>query len=108
MEPNDFFEYLMISGIVEFSGMDTETNEMLYNFTGDLEDIDPELFMKVAEMINEDIYILWQKGFLDMDVTQVNPKVSLAEKALDSEVVSKELNRDEQRSLSVIKLYMSK
>lgn len=108
MDKDDFFQYLVLAGIVEFAGMDTQTNEMLYRFTENLEEIDPDLFMRVTEMIHEDVYNLWQKGFLDMDVTQSNPLVSVTKKALDRSIVEKELNRDEQRSLEVIMFYMSR
>ena len=108
MDKDDLFEYLIVAGIVEFAGMDTETNEMLYRFTDNLEQIDPEMFMRFTQMIQHDIYSLWEKGFLNMDVTQENPLVTLTKKALTKEIVQKELSRDEQRSLEVIMLYMSK
>lgn len=107
MEQDDVFNYLVLAGIVEFAGLDTKTNEMLYRFTENLEEIDPKLFSVVMQMISEDIYKLWEKGFLNMDVTLENPVVSLTNKALNPAIVNAELNRDEQRSLEVIKMYMA-
>lgn len=107
MNTEDVFEYLMLAGIVEFAGLDTETGEMLYRFTENLEEIDPEMFKEVLQMISQDIYALWEKGFLNMDVTLANPIVSLNDKALDNAIISSELSKELQRSLEVIKLYMS-
>jgi hypothetical protein len=44
---------------------------------------------------------LWSDGFLNMDVTEKNPIVSLTKKALDDEEVSK-LSKDSQRTLKEI------
>lgn len=107
MNREDYFDYLVLAGIVEFAGIDPETNQMLYNFTKDLEQIDPEMYKKVIGMIQEDIYVLWEKGFLDMDVTLVNPLVRLTNKALDPDIIKAELTKDEQLSLDTIKMYMA-
>lgn len=103
----EWFEQMILEGVIEFSGMDEETGEMLYNFSPQIEETHPDLFEKVVSQIQQEIYVLWEKGFLSMNITAENPLVQITEKALDQEAIKTELTRDEQRSLQIIMMYMS-
>lgn len=103
----EWFEKMILEGVIEFAGMDEKTGEMLYNFAPHIEETHPHLFEKVVSQMQQEIYILWEKGFLSMNITAENPLVQITEKALDEEAIVKELTRDEQRSLQLIMMYMS-
>ena len=81
-------EQLILDGIVEFAGL-TPEGEMLYNFSEDLEEKAPAIFKMMMEIHTGEIHMLWEKGFLQMDVTKPNPLVNITEKALDPEEVDR-------------------
>jgi len=100
-EPSDF-DKLVLSGIVEPAALDPETGEMLYTFSKDLENINPELHRLVLENFLSSSMKLWELGFIDMDVTEKNPIVSLTSRAFDKAKIN-ELNEDMQFALKEIK-----
>lgn len=106
--PEEWFEEMILEGVIEFAGLDPDTGEMLYNFNKDLEDINPEIFEKMTRSMEEDIYKLWEKGFLSMNIEDVNPLVQITGKSLDKEAIDKELTYQEKTSLEIIMMYMSK
>lgn len=108
MTPEEWFEQMILEGVVEFAGLDPDTGEMLYNFNKDLENLKPELFQKMTSSMEADIYRLWQKGFLAMNITEENPLVKITEKSLDMEIIDQELSEQEKTSLEIIMMYMSK
>lgn len=79
-------EKLILDGIVEFAGLD-ENNEMLYSFAEDLQEKMPDLYDLVMETHMRDIYELWERGFLQMDITAEQPLVRITEAALMPEAV---------------------
>lgn len=84
----EHLEQLILDGIVEFAGLD-KNGEMLYNFAPDLEQKAPEMHRLVQEMHMQDIYYLWQQGFLSMDITASAPLVTITKKALDDSELDK-------------------
>lgn len=92
---------LISSGAIEPAGINPETGEVLYNFTPELARIDPELDAKLKEHFHREMLALWEKGFIDMDVTIRNPAITLAQKAFDSNQV-KTLTKDQQFNLKEI------
>lgn len=108
MTPEEWFEEMIMEGVIEFSGLDPNTGEMLYNFNEDLENIRPDLFEKMTHSMEEDIYKLWEKGFLAMNIADENPLVKITEKSLDENAINSELTYQEKTSLEVIMMYMSK
>lgn len=105
-DSDEYFEHLILSGAVEFAGIDSDTGEMLYSFSPDLETLDPDLYATFLADIEQEVYILWQKGFLDMNVAEDNPTIMLTEKALDDEAIKNELTVQQKQSLIVIKNIM--
>jgi hypothetical protein len=80
---DDAFEELLLNGAIEIVGIDERSGEMLFNFTEKLKDIDPLLYEKMNDFFYQELLGLWEKGFISMDITQKNPRVSLTQKALD-------------------------
>lgn len=74
---------LILSGALEPSAVDNETGEMLYQFTEKLEKVDPELHNKLANAIMRMTMQLWELGFVQINLTDNDPIISLTEKAFD-------------------------
>jgi hypothetical protein len=86
--PEEIIDALILSGGLEFAGVDPETGEPLYRPTSILESIDPKLSKEMSSYFSETTMKLWEKGFIDMDVTIEDPLVKLAEKAFDLEAIN--------------------
>jgi len=96
-------DFLILNGALEPTGVHEETGEMLFSFTEKLEEISPDLYSKLTNSFHLEILNLWEKGFLEIDMTEENPLVALTPKALNAEAV-KELPENEEVTLqSVIK-----
>ena len=85
---DEMLERLILDGVVEFAGLDKD-GQMLYSFAPDLETKKPEMFKIVQQLHMNDIYYLWEKGFLTMDATVANPAVNITPMAFDKEEVEK-------------------
>lgn len=108
MDEDKFFEDLILSGALEPAGMDLDTGEMLYNFTDTLKDVNPQLHSEFSRYFSMEISGLWENGFLDMNVLDDNPSVTLTSKALDPEQVAK-LDKDKQYTLKeIIRIILNK
>lgn len=103
---DDYFEMLILSGAVEVAGLD-ENGEFLYSFTEKMQEIDPKLKENVDNIFFLEIRALWQLGFVNMDVSESNPTVTLTEKALDDEEVE-QLPEFLQKTLQYLIRVMSK
>lgn len=86
---DDYFEFLILNGFVEVSGIDKETGDFLYAFTDEAKRVMPGL----QEQLNEEFYnmitYLWEHGFIFMNIESENPMVAIAPKALNEEEVAK-------------------
>lgn len=107
-ESNEIFNKLVLTGGLRFAGKDPETGENMYVRTEMLKDIDPKLDIALGKYFSEMSMRLWEKGFIDMDVTDANPIVSLNKKSLDPDQVKK-LDANERSALKqLIKLLFNK
>lgn len=84
---NDMLEKLILDGSVEVAGIDIETGSFLYSFTKDLENTHPEMFRSVMESFYNGVMILWEKGYVDIDMNEDDPMVTLTDKAENMEDV---------------------
>jgi hypothetical protein len=100
-DEDDAIEQLILSGALEVAGIDIDTGEPIYNFTEKLVEVSPELHKEVSIYFSRETMSLWSEGFLDMDVTEKNPMVTLTAKAMDDSEVSK-LSKDKQHTLKEI------
>lgn len=89
MNEDDQIERMILDGSLEVSGIDQETGEFLYTFTEKLAEQYPELYNEAQTYFSKEMMFLWENNFVSMDITDSNPLVSLTEKALDKEEVSK-------------------
>jgi hypothetical protein len=101
MDDDQIFEDLILSGALEFAGLDIDSGEMLYNFTEKLKDVNPALHDEFSTYLYSEVSELWANGFLDMYFTEENPRVTLTAKALDPEEVAK-LDKTKQYTLKEI------
>lgn len=106
MQNNDrseeILDELILDGLVEVSGMDLDTGEMLYAFTEKARQEIPHIEEEASRFFNELIIYFWETGFIAMDMTQANPTVSLTEKAFDQDAVAN-LSTEHRSALNVIK-----
>ena len=93
--PEEIIDALILSGGLEFAGVDPETGETLYRPTSILESIDPKLSKEMSSYFSETTMKLWEKGFIDMDVTDADPMVKLGPKSFDAKEI-KGLDKDER------------
>ena len=108
MDPIDeTIEMLILTGALEVSGIDSKTQKPLYKFSPIIKDIMPELYDEHLNEINRNIMILWEKGFLDVSLLEVDPLVTLTNKAFDDIEIEK-ISREEQISLIEIKRLLLK
>lgn len=98
---DELLEDLILRGAVEIAGLD-ENGEPLFSFTEKIFEIAPEIARGIDEAFYSDIMALWQSGFLEMNITDVNPKVSLTELSFNNEAVDR-LPKQLKLTLSVIK-----
>lgn len=94
-------EDLILQGALEVAGIDLETGEPLYNFTHKLKTINPALHNEFSKYFSSETMALWEYGFLDMDITNINPVVRVTKKAFDPESVAK-LSKGHQYTLKEI------
>jgi predicted transcriptional regulator len=85
----EIFDMLILNGAIEVAGIDPTTNEFLYSMTEKMIEILPDVYEEHMKEVNNQIMTLWQDGFLNVDLFDSNPLVTLTDKAFDVE----ELNR---------------
>jgi hypothetical protein len=108
MDEFDIVDNLVLNGGLEFAGKDSETGEALYKPTDRLKEIDSKLSEDLSMYFSEVTLKLWEKGFLDMDVTQEDPVVKLGPKGFDA-VAIKSLPKDERVVIEeIIKALLNK
>lgn len=99
MEPNRL-EQLILNGTIEVAGM-TDNGEFTYRFTKKLEENEPELYKEFLDFVYRQVSIFWEKGFLDMDMSEEDPQVRLTDKAFDQEAMES-LSEMEKINLNLI------
>ena len=95
MDEFDIVDNLILNGGLEFAGTDSETGEPLYKPTDRLKEIDSRLSDEISIYFSEVTLKLWEKGFLDMDITNEDPVVKLGPKSFDISSI-KSLEKDER------------
>lgn len=93
---------LILEGGIEVAGVDPDTGEMLYSFTPKVKEIMPELYHDHLNFVNDELMVLWEKGYVDIDFFQDDPLISLSEKSYNPEEVNK-LSKQEKWSLQELK-----
>lgn len=88
MSEDEIIDSLILNGGLEFAGVDEETGEPMYRPTSKLKNIDPKLSEDMSSYFSATTMKLWEKGFINMDVTIENPLVKLAEKSFDIDAIN--------------------
>ena len=108
MDEFDIIDNLVINGGLEFAGKDSETGEPMYRPTERLKEIDSKLDAELSLYFSDITLKLWEKGFLDMDVTEKDPTVKLGPSAFDTTLV-KSLDKDQRHIIEeIIKVLYNK
>lgn len=93
---------LILEGGIEVAGVDPDTGEMLYAFTPKVKEIMPELYDDHLNFVNDELMILWEKGYVNIDFLQDDPLISLSDKAYDQNEIDN-LSKQEKWSLQELK-----
>ena len=82
VNPNSI-EYLILEGAAEVAGIDLETGEVMYSFTDKLEQINPNMHRHVQNYVEAALISIWEKDFIEIDMSSETTMVSLKPKAYD-------------------------
>ena len=99
---SEIIDDLILKGGLEVAGIDPENGEMLYAFTPKVKEIMPELYHDHLNFVNDELMILWEKGYVDIDFLKDDPLISLTNKAHDPDEVKKR-SKQERWSLQELK-----
>lgn len=89
MEPEkNSLDDLILKGAVEVYGIDDDGN-FIYRLTEKVHEVAPELVDTAMDKFYDDLKTLWILGYIDMDIADINPTITLTEKALNSDEVDK-------------------
>jgi hypothetical protein len=104
---DELIKNLILEGALEVAGVDSETNELLYNVTPKMQEIMPDMYEDHLTKVNRDLLNLWEKGYVNIDFLLSDPVVTISEKGLDKAEVSK-LNKPEIWALEEVKRLLKK
>ena len=93
---------LILDGGIEVAGVDPDTGEILYAFTPKVKELMPELYNDHMNFVNDELMVLWEKGYINIDFFSDDPLISLTTKAYNEEEVDK-LSKQERWSLEELK-----
>lgn len=106
-QEDNIIQYLILNNALEVSGIDSNTGQFLYSFTPKIKEIMPELYKDHLKFVNDELMVLWEKGYVNIDLFSPDPIVSLTEKGLNQEEINK-LPEQEQWSLDEVKRLLKK
>jgi hypothetical protein len=93
---------LILEGGLEVAGVDPDTGEMLYAFTPKVKELMPELYDDHLNFVNDELMVLWEKGYVNIDFLMDDPLISLTSKAYITAEIDK-LSKQEKWSLQELK-----
>ena len=99
---SEIIDHLILEGGLEVAGIDPESGEMLYAFTPKVKEIMPELYNDHLNFVNDELMVLWEKGYVDIDFLKDDPLIYISDKSYDPEEVKK-LSKQEKWSLQELK-----
>lgn len=99
---SEIIDHLILEGGIEVAGIDPESGEILYAFTPKVKDIMPELYHDHLNFVNDELMVLWEKGYVDIDFLKDDPLIYISDKSYDPEEVKK-LSKQERWSLQELK-----
>lgn len=87
-DPNEYnysLEELILMGVVEASGIDAETGDMLYSFSESMLNEYPEISKRWEEAFHRELMFYWENGLVDMNITSANPTIRITPKGVSEE-----------------------
>jgi len=107
-EEDKIIDDLILNGGLEVAALDEDTGEMLYSFTPKIQELMPDLYDEHIRGVNSEVMNLWEKGFLNLDLFEKDPIITITAKALDKEEIQG-LSKQERWSLfEIIRLLQRK
>ena len=97
-EEEKIINELILDGGLEVAAMDEDTGELLYSFTPKIKELMPDLYQEHIENVNSEVMNLWEKGFINLDLFEKDPIITITPKALNKEEVEG-LSKQERWSL---------
>jgi hypothetical protein len=105
---SELINELILDGGLEVSAIDQDTGEILYSFTPKIKELMPDLYQEHIQTVNKEVMNLWEKGFLEIDLFNTDPIITITEKALNKKNIDT-LSKQEQWSLlEIIRLLKHK
>jgi hypothetical protein len=99
---DELIKNLILEGALEVAGVDSENGELLYSVTPKMQEIMPDMYKDHITQVNRDILNLWEKGYVSIDFLLPDPIVTISEKGLDKNEISK-LTKPEIWALEEVK-----
>ena len=104
---DELIENLILQGALEVAGLDSENGEFLYAITSKMKEVMPDLYEDHLKTVNRDLLNLWEKGYVNIDLFLPDPVVTISEKGLNKNEVSK-LTKPEIWALEEVKRLLKK
>ena len=98
---------LILQGALEVAGVDSENGELLYAITAKMKEVMPDIYEDHIKTVNRDLLNLWEKGYVNIDLFLPDPVVTISEKGLDKNEISK-LTKPEIWALEEVKRLLLK
>jgi hypothetical protein len=103
-DEDQIIEKLILNGGLETVGVDQETGELLYSFTPKIAKLMPDLYEEHLNDVNTQIMNLWEKGFVELDLFESDPKITLTEKSLNPDSLATLSKQERWNLLEIMRL----
>ena len=103
----DAITHLILKGALEVAGVDSLNGELLYTITPKMKEIMPQIYENHISQVNKQLLSLWEKGYVNIDFFLPDPVVTISEKGLDKDEISK-LTKPEIWALEEVKRLLKK
>ena len=103
-DEDQIIEKLILNGGLETVGIDQETGEFLYSFTPKIAKLMPDLYEEHLNDVNNQIMNLWEKGFVNLNLFESDPNITLTEKSLDPDTLMTLSKQERWNLLEIMRL----
>ena len=103
-DEDQIIEKLILNGGLETVGVDQETGEFLYSFTPKIAKLMPDLYEEHLNDVNNQIMNLWEKGFVDLNLFESDPNITLTEKSLNPDSLMTLSKQERWNLLEIMRL----
>ena len=104
---DELIKNLILQGALEVAGINSENGEFLYAITSKMKDIMPDIYEDHLKAVNRGLLNLWEKGYVNIDFFLPDPVVTISEKGMDKNEISK-LTKPEIWALEEVKRLLLK